>query len=40
MHIMTIHPQQRLAVVAPQNLMSAPKFVDDRLRLVHLGTRR
>jgi hypothetical protein len=36
MHIVAIHPQERLAIVAPHDLMRAPKFVDDRLRLVHL----
>jgi hypothetical protein len=35
MDIMAIYPQQRLAVITPHNLMCAPKFVDDRLRLVH-----
>jgi len=37
MHIVTIDPQQRLAIVAQQNLVSAPKFVDDGLRLAHLA---
>ena len=35
MYIMTIYPQQRLAVITSHNLMCAPKFVDDRLRLFH-----
>jgi hypothetical protein len=30
-----IYPKQRLAVITPHNFMCAPKFVDDRLRLVH-----
>jgi hypothetical protein len=35
---MAIHPQERLAIVAPQDLMSVPKFVDDSLWLAHLRT--
>jgi hypothetical protein len=35
MYIMAIYPKQRLAVITPHNLMCAPKFVNDRLRLVH-----
>jgi len=39
-YIVTIDPEQRLAVFASQNLVSAPKFIYDSLRLGHLHTTR
>jgi len=39
-YIVTIDPEQRLAVLASQNLMSAPKFIYDSLPLGHLHTTR
>ena len=34
-HIMPVHPKQRLAILAPHDLVGGPNLVDDRLGLVH-----
>ncbi len=38
-HIMAIDPEQRLAVLAPQDLMGGPELVDQGLGLVHARCR-
>jgi hypothetical protein len=35
MHVMAVDPQQRLAVVAPRDLVGRPQLVEQGQRLVH-----
>ncbi len=34
-HVVAVHPEQRGAVVAPQDLVGGPELVDDGLGLAH-----
>ena len=39
MDVMAVDPEQRLAVLAPHDLVGGPELVDDGLGLVHTITR-
>src|SRR5215510_1458411 len=39
MHVMAVDPQQRLAVVAPHDLVGCPKLVEQGQRLAHGGSQ-
>ncbi len=39
MHVMAVDPQQRLAVVAPHDLVGRPKLVEQGQRLAHGGSK-
>src|SRR5262245_42584358 len=40
MHVMAVDPQQRLAVVAPHDLVGRPKLVEQGQRLAHGGSKQ
>ncbi len=39
MHVMAVDPQQRLAVVAPDDLVGRPQLVEKGQRLAHGGSK-